>query len=114
MFLEMTHLDLNFCFDTGHANIMESVETEFSLMKTRIRSTHIHDNDGKEDKHLFPFVSEGGNIDWPQAVGLLASRPEQYPLLLELKEQVGIENPLHVVRQIFERLDALTVAEPVR
>ena len=114
MFLEMTHLDLNFCFDTGHANIMESVETRVQLMKTRIRSTHIHDNDGKEDKHLFPFVAEGGTIDWPQTVGLLASRPEQYPLLLELKEQPGLEHPLQAVQQIFERLDALTVAEPVR
>jgi sugar phosphate isomerase/epimerase len=114
MFLEMTHLPLNFCFDTGHANIMESVETEFSSMKTRIRSTHIHDNDGKEDKHLFPFVQAGGGIDWPQTVSLLASRPEQYPLLLELKEQPGLEHPLQAVQKIFERLDALTVAEPVR
>ena len=58
-------------------------------MKTRIRSTHIHDNDGKEDKHLFPFVAEGGTIDWPQTDAPAASRPEQYPLLLELKEAPG-------------------------
>ena len=83
-------------------------------MKTRIRSTHIHDNNGKEDKHLFPFFSEGGTIDWPQAVSLLASRPEQYPMLLELKEVPGVANPLELVRQIFERLEALTAPEPVR
>ena len=46
---------------------MESVEAAFAAMKTRIRSTHIHDNDGKEDKHLFPFVAEGGTIDWTQS-----------------------------------------------
>jgi sugar phosphate isomerase/epimerase len=112
-FLDYTHLDLNFCFDTGHAHIVEGVEDAYSSMKTRIRSTHIHDNDGKEDKHLFPFVAEGGTIDWPRLVGLLASRPEQYPLLLELKEAPGVEHPLEMVKQIFERLDALTVAEPV-
>ncbi len=113
-FLEMTHLNLNFCFDTGHANIMESVEGEFSIMKDRIRSTHIHDNDGKEDKHLFPFISEGGNIDWKQVMELLASRCNQYPLLLELKEQPEIEKPFEAVRQIFEKLEQLAVPEPVR
>jgi sugar phosphate isomerase/epimerase len=113
-FLAMTHLDLNFCFDTGHANITESVEDAYSSMKTRIRSTHIHDNNGTEDKHLFPFLADGGSIDWPQTVRLLASRPEQYPLLLELKEAPGVEQPLEWVKQIFERLDALTVAEAVR
>ena len=44
-------------------------------MKTRIRSTHIHDNDGKEDKHLFPFLAEGGTIDWPQTMSLLRRAP---------------------------------------
>lgn len=112
-FLAYTHLDLNFCFDTGHAHIVESVADAYNSMKTRIRSTHIHDNDGKEDKHLFPFVAEGGSIDWGETVPLLASRPEQYPLLLELKEAPGVENPLESVKAIFERLDALTVAEPV-
>ena len=94
IFLAMTHLDLNFCFDIGHAHIAETVEGEYNSMKTRIRSTHIHDNDGKEDKHLFPFVAEGGTIDWAQTVRLLASRPEQYPLLLELKEAPGVDQPL--------------------
>jgi sugar phosphate isomerase/epimerase len=108
LFLNMTHLDINFVFDTGHANIMETVEGEFASMKTRIRSTHIHDNDGKEDKHLFPLVSEGGSIDWSETMRQLTSRPEQYPLLLELKEQPGMEHPLQAVQQVFERLNALS------
>jgi sugar phosphate isomerase/epimerase len=114
IFLAMTHLDLNFCFDVGHANITETVEGAYNSMKTRIRSTHIHDNNGTEDKHLFPFVAEGGSIEWATTARLLASRPEQYPLLLELKEAPGVDQPLELVKQIFERLDALTVAEPVR
>ena len=43
-------------------------------MKNRIRSTHIHDNDGKDDTHLFPLISEGGTIDWPAAMPLLRGR----------------------------------------
>src|SRR5215510_3787745 len=45
-FEELTHLNLNFVFDTGHAHMGEGVETAFNLMKERIRSTHVHDNDG--------------------------------------------------------------------
>lgn len=114
MFLDFTHLDLNYCFDIGHAHLSGGVEAEYNIMKTRIRSTHIHDNDGKEDNHVFPFVGEGGTVDWPLGVRLMASRPEQYPLLLELKEVPGMENPLDSVKKVFERLDALSVAEPVR
>ena len=107
-FLEMTHLDLHYCFDTGHANIMEGVENAFNLMKTRIRSTHIHDNDGKQDKHLFPFLAEGGTIDWKNTMGLLSSRPEQYPLLLELKEAAEFTQPIGRAVEIFDRLEGVT------
>src|SRR5580692_5529263 len=55
LFLELTHLDLHFVFDVGHANIRGGVEAEFDIMRDRIRSTHVHDNDGKADKHLFPL-----------------------------------------------------------
>src|SRR5579863_5004604 len=76
-FLGVTHLDMGFVFDVGHANLMEGVEHEFELMKERIRSLHVHDNNGKEDKHLFPLVAEGGTIDWRKAMELLRSRPDQ-------------------------------------
>ena len=56
MFLDFTHLDLNFCFDIGHAHLADGVEAEYNVMKTRIRSTHIHDNDGKKTLGVFPFV----------------------------------------------------------
>src|SRR5262249_2157755 len=39
-FLEMTHLNLKFAFDTGHAHMGDGVESEFKLMQERIRSTH--------------------------------------------------------------------------
>ena len=54
-------------------------------MKERIRSTHVHDNDGKNDSHLFPLVTEGGTIDWKKAMELLRSGEDQYPLVLELR-----------------------------
>jgi sugar phosphate isomerase/epimerase len=104
-FEELTHLGLNYVFDTGHANMNEGVETAFHLMRDRIRSTHIHDNDGKQDAHLFPLMDGGGTIDWKNTVQLLRSRGEQFPLLLELKERPDVTNPLETVKQIFDRLE---------
>lgn len=106
MFLGQTHLDLNVCFDIGHANMMEGVDSAYRQLKSRIRSTHIHDNNGKEDQHLFPLVSEGGTIDWRRAMATLQSAPEQYPLVLELKEVAGMEHPFDVVKQVFDGLES--------
>src|SRR5579863_9672573 len=41
-FFDATHLKLNVCFDLGHANMNEGVETAYRLLAPRIRSTHIH------------------------------------------------------------------------
>ena len=106
-FIKLTHLDLNFVFDVGHANIGGGVESEFDIMKERIRSTHIHDNDGTSDSHLFPMVAEGGTIDWTKTMALLRSRPGQYPLLLELKEVAAMEHSLDAVNEVFDKLEGL-------
>jgi len=104
-FEELTHLHLNFCFDTGHANMGAGVESTYGRMKQRIRSTHVHDNDGKEDKHLAPLASEAGTVDWKTAMQLLRSREDQYPLLLELKDHNDHAHPLDLVLPVFERLE---------
>src|SRR5580658_2612088 len=105
LFLEVTHLDLGFVFDVGHAHIGAGVEAEFEIMRERIRSTHVHDNDGENDKHLFPLLSEGGSIDWKKTMDLLRTRPDQYPLLLELKEVPEYPRPLDTVVEIYDRLE---------
>ena len=104
-FLEQTHLDLGFCFDTGHANLMGGVEAEFEIMKSRIRSTHVHDNDGKRDIHLFPSLTDKGTIDWKKVMELLRSKEHQYPLMLELKESPDIANPYDAIQKVFEYLE---------
>jgi sugar phosphate isomerase/epimerase len=106
-FLGVTHLDMGFVFDVGHANIMEGIEHEFDLMQERIRSLHVHDNNGTEDKHLFPTVGEGGTIDWRKTMAMLRTRKDQYPLLLELKEVAGMQHPLDEVNRVFDNLEAL-------
>jgi sugar phosphate isomerase/epimerase len=106
-FEQLTHIGLNYVLDTGHANMNEGVEAAYKLMKSRIRSTHVHDNNGTEDKHLFPFLSEGGTVDWKNTMGLLRSHEDRYPLLLELKEQPEYAAaPLDAVNEIFDKLEA--------
>jgi sugar phosphate isomerase/epimerase len=107
MFFEITHLNLNVCLDVGHANMNEGVETAHRLLKPRIRSTHIHDNDGKEDSHLFPLIGEGGSIDWTRTMETLRSCDGQYPLLLELREVRDMAHPFDRVRELFDRLESL-------
>jgi sugar phosphate isomerase/epimerase len=105
-FEELTHIGLNYVFDTGHANMHEGVAPAFEKMKARIRSTHVHDNNGKDDLHLFPFFSEGGTIDWKSTIALLRSAPAgDVPLLLELKERTDLPAPLETIRGVFDRLE---------
>jgi sugar phosphate isomerase/epimerase len=103
--LAQTHLNLNYCFDAGHAHIGNGIAKEFELMKERIRSTHVHDNDSKDDLHLFP---NRGTIDWRATMALLRSRADQYPLLLELKAVAGLEHPAEEAKRAADDLDRLS------
>jgi sugar phosphate isomerase/epimerase len=100
-FLAATHLNLNYCFDIGHAHMAHGIEDQFERMKERIRSTHLHDNDGKNDAHLFPGK---GTIDWSKAMELIGSRRDQCPLLLELREPVGMEHPIAEAKRVADEL----------
>ena len=102
-----THLPISFCFDTGHAHLHKGIEHEFLLMKDRIRSTHVHDNDGEGDIHLFPLHENGGSVDWASTMELLRSLPDDVPLVMELREDDEMESPLAEARRSLERLEEL-------
>jgi sugar phosphate isomerase/epimerase len=102
-FLALTHLKLGYCFDVGHAHLGRGIENEFDLMKDRIRSLHVHDNDGHADLHLFPGE---GTVNWGKTMQLLRTRGDQYPLLLELKEPAGMEHLIDEARRAIDNLEA--------
>jgi sugar phosphate isomerase/epimerase len=56
------------CLDLGHAHIMDGVGDAAERLGGVIVTTHIHDNNGREDAHLVPFQ---GAIDWPEALAAL-------------------------------------------
>jgi len=105
-FNELTHLKMNFVFDAGHAHIMGGVEQEFEIMGPRVRSLHLHDNNGVEDMHLYPR-KPAGTIDWKRTMELLRAYPGQYPLLLELREVPEMENPIGEAVNVFDTLESL-------
>ena len=48
---------LGFCFDTGHANLIGIDFEEFiTVLGSRLKVLHIHDNDGIGDLHQIPFT----------------------------------------------------------
>ena len=50
------------CWDFGHANLLDNnQEKALAYVGDRIKCTHVHNNDGREDHHLLPSQ---GNIDW--------------------------------------------------
>ncbi|HTA45395.1 MAG TPA: sugar phosphate isomerase/epimerase family protein [Bryobacteraceae bacterium] len=106
LFNSMTHLRLNYVFDTGHAHIGAGIEHEFEIMKPRIRSLHVHDNNGKEDSHLFPMIGKG-TIDWGTTMDSLRSLRKDVPLLLELREVPEMERPLEEIARVFDQLEAV-------
>ena len=73
--------DIGFCFDIGHAHFGQGVRASFNTMKERIRSTHLHDNHGERDEHL--WIGEG-TIDWEEAMSLLRTAPHTPAMLLEI------------------------------
>ncbi|MBY0502502.1 MAG: sugar phosphate isomerase/epimerase [Bryobacteraceae bacterium] len=109
-FTEVTHLSNGYCFDSGHAQLYAHsthghIDSEFELMRPRIRSSHLHDNNGVEDTHRFPFLHSGGTIDWRRMLELFRACPGQFPLNLELKESDDFPQPLDSIRTVFEKLE---------
>jgi sugar phosphate isomerase/epimerase len=100
--------DIGFCFDIGHAHFMQGVRASFETMKDKIRSTHLHDNHGERDEHL--WIGEG-TIDWGEAMSLLRTAPHVPATLLEITGDSQKEIA-HGASESFGRLEkALSEAE---
>ena len=102
-FIQASHFDdVGVCFDFGHAHMMSSVPEAFEILKSHIRSTHVHDNDKDKDSHLWPGK---GSIDWKEAVELLRSAPHTPPLLLEIEGEEKI-SPVEGMVEAYRKLEA--------
>ena len=78
------------CWDFGHAEMVyykpfwTNVDQAWGirLLKDRIKAVHIHDNHGKEDEHLLPFL---GRIEWEKVLPALREAGFKGDLVLEVR-----------------------------
>jgi len=99
--------DLRLCFDVGHAHLWEGVRPSFDAMRDLVVTTHLHDNSGQRDDHLFPYQ---GSIDWDAAMAALATAGEELPMVLEVRESSSDTKPLPAAVSAFERLERTAAA----
>jgi sugar phosphate isomerase/epimerase len=100
-FIHGSHFeDVGVCFDFGHAHLAGGVNQAFEILKPYIRSTHVHDNAGDRDAHLWPGE---GSINWKEAAELLHSAPHVPPLLLEVEGDEKADVPARM-GETFHRL----------
>lgn len=53
------------CFDFGHAHLSGDVVDALEMAAGHVIATHLHDNAGRRDEHLWPFE---GTINWSTAL----------------------------------------------
>jgi sugar phosphate isomerase/epimerase len=87
---ELDRGEVALAVDTGHANMNATAAEETLAAGHRLRTTHVHDNDGRTDTHLPPGL---GTIDWAAWLRALDSVGYTGPVMLEcirhLRQQPG-------------------------
>ena len=77
---ELEHPQLALALDTGHANLGEGVAHETRAAGSLLATTHVHDNNGRQDSHLPPGH---GTVDWAGWGRSLDSIGYAGPIVLE-------------------------------
>ncbi len=121
--------DVGICLDAGHAHIIASkharersktedatgaatvtrdaIVAEFvrdvRTLLPRVVTTHLHDNDGSRDAHLFPGANAvaADGVPWQELMPLLRDAPHKPAANLELRHQDAAE-PESLPRRIGE------------
>jgi sugar phosphate isomerase/epimerase len=85
--LNVAHLDtIGVCLDVGHAHLADGVLAALTELRDRIRSSHLHDNKGDKDAHLWPGE---GSISWDDTLQELRSAPQSPAGVLEIHYTLG-------------------------
>jgi len=91
------------CLDFGHAHMMGDVGDALETVAEHVITTHIHDNHGREDEHLVPYM---GSIDWDLALVTLQKIGYEGTYMMELAggdRPAGVLEEARRARQRFER-----------
>jgi sugar phosphate isomerase/epimerase len=72
--------------DVGHAHLGEGVTAALNTLKPRLHSSHLHDNHGQRDEHLWPGE---GDIQWNEVYDGFKSAPQSPAGVLEIHYSLG-------------------------
>lgn len=100
--------DLGVCLDIGHAHLTDGVPHALETLRDRIRSSHLHDNHGDKDAHLWPG---DGTIDFNAALSRLKAAPKTPAGVLEIHYNLN-ETEDSVAEKAWKAFDKFDHAEP--
>ena len=94
------HERFGFCWDTGHANLIEGLDQEEHIMKLGklLKCTHIQDNRGEKDDHFMPYM---GITDWPKVVKALKNSGYEGDFVYESAQPLKCLPDYNVLRMEF-------------
>jgi sugar phosphate isomerase/epimerase len=104
---QLDGIDAGICFDYGHANLMGDLGDAIETVSGHLWTTHVHDNDGRNDDHRVPFA---GRIDWDAAI--METQKIGYDGVL-MFEVADTGDPIEVLKRTVkarERLEHMFVA----
>jgi sugar phosphate isomerase/epimerase len=101
---EIDRHEVALALDTGHANISADVGSETRAAGFRLRTTHVHDNDGRQDTHLPPGL---GSIDWGSWIEALDAIDYRGPIILECIKHLR-DRPESLTQDLLDRLRQMT------
>ena len=104
--------DAGVCLDLGHAHLLGGVSDAAERLGGAVITTHVHDNNGRDDTHLVPFQ---GTIDWPQALAALWKVGYGGALVFEVADRGDEAGVLERTVGARDRLQAILddLAEPM-
>lgn len=91
---------IGLCYDSGHGNITGDGLDRLDVVKDRLISLHLHDNNGKGDAHLPLFR---GTVDWERLTGIIARSSYRKMVSLEVSmRQTGIDDEPAFLAQCYQ------------
>ena len=92
---------LGLCYDCGHGNITGANGLDnLEILKDRLISVHLHDNDGNGDQHQILFM---GTVDWKRLAKIIAKSSYKKPVSMEVTMgRSGIPDEMEFLAKAFE------------
>jgi sugar phosphate isomerase/epimerase len=101
---EVARPEIALALDTGHAHLVDTPASETRNASGLLRTTHVHDNNGRSDVHLPPGL---GTIDWPTWVAALDEIEYAGPIMLECIRYIR-DNPDCLTNELLETIRSMS------